>query len=167
MHRSHLLVQRHPSPEERQQIQQQMFEERQHLYRQAVDHVERVVDAAVVESLARYARLNEAGDNRIAIAVRSQLGVLFGRRLNSEAALADFNRIVDTVLAGAPGDVCLPANVAPAPPPGWPGWLARYRGCLDALRGPFGLPGECFLVNGGEVMQQPGERVLGQRPNAE
>jgi hypothetical protein len=168
MRRSHIVVRGdRPTDDERQAIHGELFARRQELYRQAVNYIERHTDDFVAESLARYARANGTADHRVVTGIRLQLAALFDDRLD-DASLAEFDGIVGGVLAGAPGDVCVPAEQGgPANLVDVPAWLARYRGCLDALRDRFGLPGAYYLVNDAEVMPDPGVRVLGRPPEAD
>jgi hypothetical protein len=65
--------------------------------------------------------------------------------MDAEAKADEFLAIVSPILDGV-GDDALPAGTSPqtVPAQGWPHWLSKYRQCLEALRGPFGLPGRIF-----------------------
>ncbi len=123
----------------------EIMDRRMALYQRAVDHIERNNDTSVSEQLSRLARLNDSGDHRLSSAVFSHLTTLFAARMETEAKADEFLAIVSPILDDAGNDT-LPAGASPqsVPAQGWPYWLTRYRQCLNALRGPFGLPGRIF-----------------------
>ena len=131
--------------QDREKAATEIMDRRMALYQHAVDYVERNNDTSVIEQFSRLARLNDSGDHRLSSAVFNHLTTLFATRVDTEAEADKFLAIVSPILDGA-GDDAFPAGTSPQAvlTQGWPHWLTRYRQCLDALRGPFGLPGRIF-----------------------
>ena len=152
-------------PAEQEQIRQEMFERRAGLYRQAVDYIERRFDDIAIENLKNYASLNPASDHRLTTAVAKRLAVMFYRRIDGAEARHVFDQIVAGVLVGAPDDSWPPpADGKPAPVVDWQRWLVRIRQCLDALREPFGLPGDIYQATSGGIVWEANGRQLGCWP---
>jgi hypothetical protein len=153
-------------PVEQTQLRQELFERRANLYRQAVDYVERSFDDIAIENLKNYAWLNPDGDYRLATAVIKRLAVMFHRRIQEVEARLLFDQIVARVLSGAPDDLSPPpSDVASAPVVDWPRWLTLIRQSLDALREPFGLPGDIYQAISDGIVWESDGRLLGHWPD--
>jgi hypothetical protein len=151
--------------DEQEQVRSDLFDHRAGLYRDAVDYVERHCDGSVIENLSRYARLNENKDHRISTAIHTQLGKLFDRRIRNGETRGEFDRILADVAADAPDERCQPQGTEGAPEAvNWPLWVDLYRRGLDALREPFGLPGEIYSADGGAIVSEDPSRSLGELP---
>jgi hypothetical protein len=147
-------------PDHGQRIRDELFARRSRLYRQSVDHIERHFDDNVIDRLHDFASLNVNGDHRVKTQVVDRLRIAFNSRIQSKDARAQFARLVEEILEGAPDDVCRLENEGRIQSAvNWPLWLERYRKCLDALLEPFGLPGDVYQTGGGESVGGP----LGKR----
>lgn len=152
-------------PAEQEEIRQQMFDRRAHLYRQAVDYVERSFDEIAIESIGNYASLNPSGDYRLITAVAKRLAVMFHRRIEEPQSRRQFEEIVTRVLADAPNDSWPPVSKGQlSSRVDWPRWLALFRQCLDELRSPFGLPGDIYQADSGGIVWEADGQQLGRCP---
>ena len=143
--RNRMKVRSPLTQKDRERAAAEIMDRRMGLYQRAVNHVERNNDTSVSEQFSRLARLNGSSDHRLSSAVFTHLLTLFSTRMGTNAKADEFLAIVSPIIDGAGADT-LPAGtpVETVPAQGWPHWLATYRQCLDALRGPFGLPGRIF-----------------------
>jgi hypothetical protein len=161
--RSYRYVTPSSRPDDGARMRDELFARRSDLYRRAVDFAERHFDEIVIARLQDLAALNGGGDHRVKTAVVDRLRIAFNNRIQSDESGALFDRMVGEVLREAPDDTFLArphGEVAGAID--WERWLERYRRCLDALRGPLGLPGDIYQTGGGETNAGPFGRPLGQ-----
>jgi len=145
--RCRMSVTNHLTSTERDTAAQQLSENRQELYRRAVDHVERNCDSHLQEQLRRLARLNRHSDHRLSTAVCNHIFTLFEGKTQANKAADRFIELVSPIVDGTAYDVLTEASTSVEPARGWGYWLQIYRDCLDAVRDEFGLPGHIFEIN--------------------